>query len=93
MKKRLRLNICVSLVVTAALIALGVFAFNSSYLRTFETLCDVISSVKYYFLVLFGSPPSDLPSVTEYSKVITWTAILPADFVAFKEKALTFFKC
>ena len=92
MKKRLRLNICVSLVVTAALIALGVFAFNSSYLRTFETLCDVISSVKYYFLVLFGSPPSDLPSVTEYSKVITWTAILPSDFVAFNENAEAFFK-
>ena len=87
MKKRLRLNICVSLVVTAALIALGVFVFQSSYLRAFEAFCDVISSVKYYFLVLFGSPPSDLPAVTEYSKVISWTAILPPDFVAFKENA------
>ncbi|MGN1061852.1 MAG: hypothetical protein ACI4RO_01875, partial [Candidatus Scatosoma sp.] len=92
MKKRLRLNICVSLVVTAALIALGVFVFKSSYLRAFEALCDVVGSGKYYFLVLFASPPSDLPSVTEYSKVISWTAILPSDFIAFKENAVTFFK-
>ncbi|MDD6995653.1 MAG: hypothetical protein SPH68_06105, partial [Candidatus Borkfalkiaceae bacterium] len=92
MKKRLRLNICVSLVVTAAIIALGVFVFQSSYLRAFEAFCDVIGSVKYYFLVLFGSPPDDLPSVTEYSKVISRTAILPSDFVAFKEKSVSFFK-
>ena len=92
MKKRLRLNICVSLVVTAAIIALGVFAFKSSYLRVFEAFCDVIGSAKYYFLVLFGAPPSDLPSVTEYSEVISRTAILPSDFTAFKEKVVTFFK-
>ena len=67
MKNRLRLNICVTIVITAALILLGVFVFKSSYLRIFEAICDVISSVKYYFLVLFGSPPDELPSVTEYS--------------------------
>ena len=77
MKWQKRLNIGLTIALTIEFILLGAFVFQFSYLRTFEALTGLYGSFKYYFSVLFDFETNGVPSVTEYSKVIEWTAILP----------------
>ena len=91
MKWQRRLNIGLTIALTTAFILLGIFSFRQSYCRTFECLIDLYGGFKYYFCVLFDLPTKGLPSVTDYSKVMEWTAILPSDFDSFKVKATTYF--
>ena len=91
MKWQRRLNIALTIALTTAFILLGIFTFRQSYCRTFEGLIDLYGSFKYYFCVLFGLPTDGLPSVTDYSKVMEWTVILPSDFESFKVNATTSF--
>ena len=91
MKWQRRLNIALTLALTTAFILLGIFTFRQSYCRTFEALIDLYGGFKYYFRVLFGFKTEGLPSVTDYSKVMEWTVILPSDFESFKVNATTYF--
>ena len=91
MKWQRRLNISLTIVLTTAFILLGIFTFRQSYCRTIEALIDLYGGFKYYFRVLFGLPTDGLPSVTDYSKVMEWTVILPSDFESFKVNATTYF--
>ena len=65
--------------------------FGVAYQRVFEALIDLYGGFKYYLCVLFGLPTNDLPSVTDYSKVMEWTAILPSDFEGFKVNTTAYF--
>ena len=65
--------------------------FQQSYCRSFEGIIDLYGGFKYYFSVLFGFEPEGLPSVTDYSKAMEWTVILPSDFESFKFNATTYF--
>ena len=80
MKWQKRLNIALTVALTIAFILFGVFVFGVAYQRVFEALIDLYGGFKYYLCVLFGLPTNDLPSVTDYSKVMEWTVILPSDF-------------
>ena len=91
MKWQRRLNIGLTIAITAAFILLGVFVFQLSYCRTFEALTDLCGSFKYYFCVLFGFETNGLPSVTDYSKIIDSVTILPSDIEGFKSNAATYF--
>lgn len=91
MKWQRRFNITLTTTLTTAFILLGIFTFRQSYYRTIEALIDLYGGFKYYFRVLFDLPTSGLPSVTDYSKVMEWTAILPSDFESFKVNATTYF--
>ena len=91
MKCQRRLNITLTIALTTAFILLGIFTFRQSYCRTIEALIDLYGGFKYYFCVLFGFGTDGLPSVTDYSKVMDWTVILPSDFESFKVKAITYF--
>jgi len=91
MKWQRRLNITLTIALTTAFILLGIFSFRQSYCRTFECLIDLYGGFKYYFCVLFGLPTEGLPSVTDYSKVMDRTVILPSDFESFKVNAITYF--
>ncbi|MDY5263849.1 MAG: hypothetical protein SPH07_02245 [Eubacteriales bacterium] len=91
MKWQRRFNITLTTTLTTAFILLGIFTFRQSYCRTIEALIDLYGGFKYYFRVLFDLPTSGLPSVTDYSKVMEWTAILPSDFESFKVNATTYF--
>ena len=91
MKWQKRLNICFTVMLTALFILLGIFVFRQSYCRAIEALIDLWGGFKYYFCTLFEIETSELPSVTEYSKVIEWTAILPSDFENFKVNATEYF--
>lgn len=65
--------------------------FGVAYQRVFEALIDLYGGFKYYLCVLFGLPTNDLPSVTDYSKVMEWTVILPSDFEGFKVNTTAYF--
>lgn len=91
MKWQRRLNIALTIALTTAFILLGIFTFRQSYCRTIEALIDLYGGFKYYFRVLFGFETDGLPSVTDYSKVMEWTVILPSDFESFKVNAITYF--
>lgn len=91
MKWQKRLNICFTVMLTALFILLGIFVFRQSYCRVIESLIDLFGGFKYYLCTLFEIETSGLPSVTEYSKVIEWTAILPSDFENFKVSATEYF--
>lgn len=91
MKWQKRLNICFTVMLTSVFILLGIFVFRQSYCRVIEALIDLFGGFKYYLCTLFEIETSGLPSVTEYSKVIEWTAILPSDFENFKVNATEYF--
>ena len=91
MKWQRRFNITLTIALTMVFILLGVFAFEVAYQRVFEALIDLYGGFKYYFCVLFGLEPSELPSVTDYSKVMQWTVILPSDFEGFKINITAYF--
>lgn len=91
MKWQRRFNITLTIALTTVFILLGVFAFGVAYQRVFEALIDLYGGFKYYFCVLFGLEPSELPSVTDYSKVMGWTEILPSDFDGFKVNTAAYF--
>ncbi len=92
MKWQRRLNIWLTIALTAAFILLGVFVFRLSYCRAFEALTDLYGSFKYYFCVLFGFETDGFPSVTDYSKIIDSVTILPSDIEGFKSNAATYFR-
>lgn len=91
MKWQKRLNIALTVALTIAFILFGVLVFGVAYQRVFEALIDLYGGFKYYFCVLFGLEPSELPSVTDYSKVMQWTVILPSDFEGFKINITAYF--
>ena len=92
MKWQRRLNIVLTIALTATFILLGVFVFRLSYCRSFEALTDLYGSFKYYFCVLFGFETDGLPSVTDYSKIIESVPVLPSDVEGFKSNATIYFK-
>ena len=91
MRLQKRLNIALTVAFTIAFILLGAFVFRVAYCRYKEALIDLYGSFKYYFCVLFGLPTEVLPSVTDYSKVMDRTVILPSDFKSFKVDVTTYF--
>ena len=91
MKWQRRFNITLTIAFTTAFLLLGVFVFGVAYQRVFEALIDLYGGFKHYFCVLFGLSTNGLPSVTDYSKVMKWTTILPSDFESFKVNATMYF--
>lgn len=91
MRLQKRFNIALTVALTIAFILLGAFVFKVAYCRYIEALIDLYGCFKYYFCVLFGLSTEVLPSVTDYSKVMVRTVILPSDFESFKVNATTYF--
>ena len=53
MSKKNTVYIVISVLVTIAFILLAALVFKTSYIRIFESLTDLIHSIKYYFCKLF----------------------------------------
>lgn len=87
----MRRNIIITAVFFIGMVLLGVFVFGSSYLRVWESICDLGSSARYYFCELFGVEHSFTATVKEYSGVFSWGTVLPEDFGEFKENAAAYF--
>ena len=85
-----RFSIIVTVVISA--IFLGLTAvFWQSYVRFAESCRDFGLSVAYYFCELFGIDYSFTPTVTEYSGVLQWEILLPADWDGFTAAAKQYF--
>ena len=85
-----RFNIAVTVVISG--IFLGLTAvFWQSYVRFGESCRDFGLSVAYYVCELFGVDYSFTPTVTEYSNVLQWEILLPADWNGFTASAKEYF--
>ncbi|MBE5739232.1 MAG: hypothetical protein E7349_00070 [Clostridiales bacterium] len=83
--------ISLSVFITVLSVALGVTVFQSSYLRLWETLCALGTSVKYYGCEVFGIEHSTHAGITDISGVLKWEQFLPKTTEDFKLKANIFF--
>ena len=87
----MRRNIIITTAITVITVMLGVFVFSDSYLRLWESICDLGNSAAYYFCELFGIKHSITATVNGYSEVFSWGTVLPEDFGEFKEGAVNYF--
>ncbi len=83
-------NTVITIILSLAFLALTA-VFWQSYARFWEACKDFGLSVAYYFCELFGIDYSFMPTVTEYSHVLQWEILLPADFDAFTASASSYF--
>jgi len=91
MKKYRAFNITLSLTLSFLFVLSGVFCFRTSYLRLYESLCDLWESTKFYFCKIFELDYQITSSVNEYSEVMKWDIFVFEDYELFKAKALSFF--
>ena len=85
-----RFHISVTVILSVLFLALTA-VFWQSYARFGEACKDFGLSVAYYFCELFGIDYSFTPTVTDYSSVLQWEILLPADFDAFTASAGEYF--
>lgn len=85
-----RFHISVTVILSVLFLAL-IAVFWQSYARFGEACKDFGLSVAYYVCELFGIDYSFTPTVTEYSHVLQWEILLPADFDAFTASAGEYF--
>ena len=75
---RRKIYIALTVGISVALVLLGVFVFNVSYIRLFESGRDLGTSIAYYFVKLFDLPYDITPTVTKYSGIIPDNPKLPS---------------
>ena len=85
-------NIFLTVIITLGISMLGVFIFNKSWLRLFETFTDFGSSIKYYFCMIFALETDIVPTVTSFSKIFEWSGFLPDSSVKIKAYIDEFFR-
>ena len=91
MKKLRVFNISLTVILSLLFIFLGVFHFNTSYIRFAEALGDLWNSVKFYFFEIFGVTHITPPTVEKYSEVMKWDIFLPENFESFKQETAAYF--
>lgn len=76
----MRRGIYIALTVSifTALVLLGVFVFNVSYIRLIESFRDFGTSIAYYFCKLFDIQSEITPTVTRYSGIIPDNPSIPS---------------
>ena len=87
----MRRNIVITAIIFMGMALLGVFVFSDSYLRVWESVCDLGNSVVYYFCKLCGIKNDIAVTVNEYSEVFSWGTVLPEDFDEFKQGTENYF--
>lgn len=75
---RRRIYIALTVGISIALVLLGVFVFNVSYIRLFESGRDLGTSIAYYFVKLFDLNSDIMPTVINYSTAIPDNPKLPS---------------
>ena len=86
------INICITIILTLGIALLGVFVFSKSWLRLFESLGDLITSIGYYFSKLLGLRNGVFPRVKLFSSVFTWNGFLPDSSVKARRYIQEFFR-
>ena len=88
--KRAKIYLAVTGVITAVFIGIGLWLFRDSYLRLWESVCDLGDSLKYYVGRLLGKTWGH-SSVNEPSKVFSPAGILPENAGELAEKIKRYF--
>ena len=65
-----KVHIFLSIFITAAFLAIGIFLCIKSYVRLWETICEFGSSVKYYFCEIFEIQHNTKVEVIEPSDIL-----------------------
>ena len=89
---RKAINIVFTLMISVGLVLLGVFIFQSSYVRLWETVKDFGRSFGFYFCEIFYIPHGITPTVNSFSQVVDNTVTLPDNFTEFKSDTALYFK-
>ena len=89
---RRRIFIWLSIFLTIVFVGLGASVFYKSYIRLWETLCDLCTSIRYYFCELFAIEHEVQAGVVDKSEVLEWQESLPETPDDFRLKARIFFK-
>ena len=87
MKKIRAAYISLSLLLSIGFVLLGIFVFRNSFLRFSETVKDLHGSTVYYGTSIFMVRTKILPTVNDYSQVLSWDGYLPDS----KDKIMEFF--
>ena len=88
--KRAKIYLAVTGIITAGFIGIGLWLFRDSYLRLWESVCDLADSLKYYVGRLFGKTWGH-SSVNELSGVFSPAGILPENAGELAEKIKRYF--
>lgn len=87
-----KVHIGLSIVITAVFLCMGVFLYQRSYLRLWETVQGLGSSAKFYVWGILGLGNSTKVSVIEPSSVLTGELVpLPSTMSTFWPKAKAYF--
>ena len=77
MDKRSKWFIGLSIAITILSIMLGASVFYKSYIRLWETLGDLCTSLGYYFCEIFGVEHTVHAGVTDKSEILGWRGVIP----------------
>lgn len=90
-KKRI-IYIAITVILTACFAILGAFVFRTSYLRFWETLGELWTSIKFYFCEMFGIENDIVPTVVNFSKIFNTDSVsIPSEFDGFKAESMSYF--
>ena len=92
MDKRTKCFIGLSVIITLLFFVFGTTMFYKSFVRLWETLGDLWTSLQYYCCEIFGIGHSVHAGVTDKSEVLEWNEIIPETPDGFKLKTAIFFK-
>ena len=86
-----KVHIALSVLISAAFVALGVFVFSASYVRFWEAITDMGRSIGVYFCEIFSIPYTFTASFLQPSSVFGWADYLPENYDGFKQGAANYF--
>ena len=87
-----KIHIALSIMITAIFLCIGVFWCQRAYIRLWETICDMGSSIKFYFCEIFEIENTTKVEVIEPSDVLVGEVIpMPSTPSAFWLKFRVFF--
>ena len=90
-RRKLAVNILLTILISAGTILLAVFVYRSSYIRTIESLQDLFVSIKFYFCKILGIDTTVSLGINEPSEAIIFQGILPSTWETFKESCKAYF--
>ena len=86
-----KVHIALCVLISAAFVALGATIFSSSYVRFWEAITDMGTSVAVYFCEIFSIPYTFKATFLQPSSVFGWSSYLPENYDGFKQDAGSYF--
>ena len=78
-----KMYVVTSILLTGIFVWFAITVFGDSYLRFVEPTNDLWLSLRYYVCRVLGLKHNIVPTVDDYSNVLEWGILLPADWDSF----------